>query len=418
MILKRLSFQVDCTREIIEDLDTIAALPPEEASAGVAQLRESVLDRFPEQAVRSYLEIQDLRKKIEELQAVDIEGSFADILAEENDDSIDEELERTNLLNDYQDKIDEIMQKNDLAQYLSVVIPGLDSLSKKIDQQNNVSHELSTAEMRQLGLESGDVTYAEQDSFSTVYVVRDEAWKLGSARGFYKRGSNNVYIKESVYKDPRRGSKTIKHERIHNLLDPFDHLDKVGRIQSLQKGLEIIKKAKSNPEFISLAYGFLERVLSPQYLDSLIDSTQEELLAEFMANEYTAIDTVDTMTYYAIIFDENAPKESMGVKASNLSTAGRDILRTIAVLKNISVAVREAGLLDKADQCDELSTRFEQKISALLSESRRQKLTVNKLGEDAERDRKALMFLLKPSQYRHIGTYLEAKYGRPDFGDI
>jgi hypothetical protein len=385
-LIEALAVQVKSTRELLEFSKEFSRLSAVDAVVALTAAEDQILGQFPDSTQAKYREWQSLV----DARRDDVDITEADIAYES-----------------------EVLADPDVL-YVKTIIQGIQDLRQRVEESlvNEWPREVSDH------FASDDVVAIDHDGLSRVYIVKDSAWPadVGRAEGYFQSGTNSIFIRESSYRNPDEYAVTREHERLHNLLAGFTGFAGFDPATSITRLVKRIEDAhRSGVTF--LAESAIDRLLQPQFISDLFDRCHNELITYAFTETDSALDQASIAEFWDDLINEpdklvEGPAPTPSVESiSRLSTAGQELLETISVLKKIPTTLRALGLTNAAEQTESFSGQFEMMALNLIALTRAQAGKASLYGPEAEADRVALMYLLKPSRYRHIDTYLDAIYG-------
>lgn len=398
-LLESLAVRVRATRELLSQATKLSALSSADAITAIDNLLNELPAGFPKGTDTRRTELTRLRTKFAELDdQIDLdqdsdstEFSISDF---EVYSRIETGLEKVCI------QIEEIMEDPNVA-YLETIEEGLmDLQSKALFLEYVKSREQSN---------NPDIIHTETDAFSFVSIVQESAWTRKNSNGYFLPDTPNIFIRESVFNDVNQYPITLAHERVHNILDGIKTHTVVNPVVRISNKLDLIKNLirLKAPEVI-LEHE-IAKLSSRRYLDYLLDCTHNELLAYWDSHENTALDSI---TLYEILLAlTNGLDELSDMKISMLATAGVQLRKAVALLAQLPAELSKLGYKKEADQIENLHEHFQHMIVTMISLTRGQSHKATVLGPEAEADRRALMYLLPPTKWRHIDSYLDSVYG-------
>lgn len=260
-----------------------------------------------------------------------------------------------------------------------------------------------------------DIVEVDEDAFSTAFILKEDAWlkEHANSAGFYRLGTDSIFILDSPDKNGIK--ETLKHERMHHLLDGIARYE----IREPSKmALRILKRVgdlqKMNAPIVLIESQF-ERLVGRNFAKQMINSTQNEFLAEYEEGKRKGFGRTPELELLDDIFgvDQDADRRRLSTfkdTARTLSTAGHHILKGHKALMIIIKSMQDGGLDEFVHKAERQKVLFEELFLTMIDQVRQAGKYSKILGEDVDTEIKALLILLEPTSYHHIDTYLRYEY--------
>lgn len=261
--------------------------------------------------------------------------------------------------------------------------------------------------------EPEDVSRLDEDNFSTGIFIKYESWrrvmedtKYMFADGVSARGTDTVYVVDSYFGGNKE---TLQHERVHHLLDEiprYEIYDHATGIKNKRKQIRALLE-NGSPEYV--IENKINNLLSDSSIRKYVNGMHNEFLAE--------TNPIGSNSIKKIIGSEN----SMGAKGENsaglskqvthLATAGQQIEEIFSALSSLPGALSDLGLDEAAQKAKNSVELFRNLFNTVVNEAEQAAVYGSLLGSEASTEVSSLFFILQPTNYRHIKTYLSTKYG-------
>jgi hypothetical protein len=421
-IIETLSMQVEATRQLLDDAEKLSALPPEVAIREIANVQSSLYSTFPESTLEAYKELRKLRERLTILEQQDESDELSIDLSDDNNDMLDPEAinaieEALATREKIQGDIREL-ESEGRVQYVSVVTEGLEALKQKAHVQEVFNAQNESISEKQTDFSKEDVVRTESDAFSTIFVIKDDAWQKAGRNlknfGYFKSGTNCIFINESTDSSEDDWERTVRHERTHNTLDGIVTHTPVDPSVRLRSGIKRLERLHSQKIPESILEYEADKLMSPHSLRRIIDSVHNELLAYFESDGDNTLNTIGSEemkeSLKGALSGIDSSRSELLLRLGSLSTAGKQLREAVVLLRDLPKVLKEVGLTEKAQEYSDTYKKLIETFDNLILESRSNYVLAEQLGPEALADRRALLYVLKPSQYRHIATYLTSKY--------
>lgn len=224
------------------------------------------------------------------------------------------------------------------------------------------------------------VVYVEPEHFA-------EAYGNNYAQGFHMSEAPFCVVKDIANKDNR--SENEEHEKMHNTFDRSVQLEK--NVELIRYRIDKIKRGDN----VQGSQDYLEHYINFRLMNSL----QGELIpeAEVIVREHAFVPKNDAQDLDSYI---RSLSRKIGTAANDLYRVRRSLQEAAA--QSTSGELREFyNKLEKS-----FATRVRRFGEQMTQAIRRAEI----IGEDGKERTTALLYILKPSQYKHIETYLRYKY--------
>ena len=265
-----------------------------------------------------------------------------------------------------------------------------------------------------------DISEIINTPYDAAFVVKKDSYDRSlrpKSSGYFIRGTPYIFVKENDM--DTNFQFTLEHERTHNMLEG------VTEIENSDPSKEVRKDRQRNAQFTRLKSGHLmEESLMSKYDGTLfahqmLDKCHDEFVAAFdfaRAHDfkYRPHDEDEDERLVAQVFGKD--EEALFREAS---------LATRTVGHHFNLLLAELAELKKEVVSPELKNTIDNQILSLkqcyldtVGIVEQTQYVSESLGDDVENDLEMLIMLLKPSQYRHLDSYLEAKYSKERIDSI
>ncbi len=416
-ILESLERRVNLTEKLKERLDSITLdWANEKVERELLLFFENSLSSFSEETIERFSALEELIKKKEELEKElnDI-GEIVEVYRRELTEEEYRKMELSEKIRieklETEDAIEELCRDLDIS-FLLKLKRTIESLIEKnryiedIRREEDPSREAiedllsSKHRRREIGREIKEVSFS---AFDIVFdVEREDDRILGE---YFKETPFIIIYNRDENDSPE---KTIEHERIHNFLDISlrKKSREETRLENWIKYYEYLKERETNLDSLEREKRFIMQMIDSL---SLVDDQQEEIIAgmrrakdedfgvSVARKELVKEDSDDTLA-------ERKFEETTGA----FSTAGKTLRRICLYLKEKEEKEEDDKM---KDFFSELRKNIEETFIRTVGEIKRLNEIALSLGEEAQKKLDILFLMLKPTQYRHIETYLNYLYG-------
>lgn len=400
-LMDRLDYKVEAVMGLQKKIEQLG---PEEDPAVIHQTLDNfwleTTMMFPPETMSHYEQLQEIEEQMEtRLKRIgsDTPDSIPNPARVLEDFRRVEELrpqavtimknEDIRFLMDVRAVVDDLAQKNN-------IIEGLRGDHEKILQTVN-------ANLLAQKLNAGDVKEYRIMPFEITVVVSSESYKR-----VRDTDSLGVHFDHSPFSMVRQNDaleQTIHHESIHTILDRAGNIGaKESNYENIAKDYEKIKNP-DNKEYV-------ESRLTMYDAESLVDMMHNEILAELENWEQ----------HPAILHPTNSEKRELKnlpfvFHASRFSTAGTDAQEITEALDRVAKKSKD---LKVQSELKAISQEFKEDFVQAVEHMKDALAAARFVGGDAVDRLHALLFVLPPSKYRHLGRYLQFKYGADDTEEL
>lgn len=376
---------------------------PQDVEYQLTKFYQGKLSQFPEST----------QSKVARLKAIANEQ----LLYEKGTDSTDDEqITKYSNLTDEQDLI--LSDKD--VRFLSCLESVIQNLVGKNRTINTIKGDRSKIDdqirnTRRYGqFDWSQVAREEWTPFHLALVFNPEYFKsffsVGEGvKGFHMSGSvinmikgrNNRHLEDEV----------IRHEALHNLVDGriYPRIDpkiirrRIAKLKGLQKlGLP--------PPILQNQASLITEL--PAFI---VNSSQEEILASFETiinrNFLSPVDNfIQSIVGKSYISTaDHDHKDRFKTFTDLFQTAGHHIRMCVDILEE-EIAINKGTPLE--DMCRGVLNRLSEKWVDMIEQMQSDVNYAKTLGEEASRAAHLYLFLAQPSEFRHLRSFLEYKYGK------
>lgn len=413
--------QVTVIKKLLLDQQRLAGSDVTTASEGIIAHRQEALELFGDTVVaqrqkykKSLIDLEALGFKIDELE---------NRLIEEDSETLEEEVDKLKeqyfSLDDesqmlYIDEVSFLDYVEAFFDRLQNVIAHNAALRKKKTSKEDISVYLDKQGKIDGRYAPKDVVYIEEDAFSTAFIIDQKKWGVSqSFRGFFVPKTNFVFARTGLSR--RQTKSTLDHERMHHVLDGIDRytiFNPTDLIRSKMERFDAMHKHKAPRAVLDSIVR--DQLLSEKFVRTMINATQNEFLAAYEdARRFGFAEASPEMKLFDVLFNTESPKSQSEIfqnTLNTLSTAGVHIRESHAYLESIVAGFRERGYEEYAQLAEKQVKRYEEQFLRMIDQVREAAKLAPLLGTEADVEVKALLILLRPTDYRHIMTYLKSKY--------
>jgi len=377
-MLEALSFRIEIFQNIYEDIKRIEpGLNEEETRATFDLLRYRWLATFSDETLENVKLMEDIDNYDTDLGARQAEEVRKRLVK-------DQDVQTAITINDLVDTL--FLKYTEVSNYRESEYALYQAIEDFLER-----NELSRDDLVSTELGATDVTLTFRNG--TVFPGME------SAVGFHE--ANRVFIVASDTGD--KTIDTIEHERVHNLIDGLPTINNrtLTPIKIAQEITQQKRESSSSRGQVDYRSTFTEIWQAPtRNLDAieLIDGLQEEILAELKIAERNDFGREDGRAYY-----------DSELADADLATAQNNALD---LLEYIDQQLEDPELSDLHEELRTVSNRFTSLWNTMVQNLEESTSVAKSIGTDATQFVHMAVVALKPSQYRHILTLMEHKFGK------
>lgn len=301
--------------------------------------------------------------------------------------------------------------------YASTVIQGHQALWAKIRLQDAFTADVETYRKRQREYVPGDFVEVKRDAISTTHVVKESSWKEGKdVGGFYAGGTPFIYIRESNAVLEFYG-RILQHERKHLILDGmsnFNNVDPTDIVKNVIKDFKYV--LDSGEDYKSDSGEGISDYFNATLAETIINNLHNELLAEYetaLSGKFGSNTYSNTVKFLGEGFIDNFLGIEVKDAADSLATAGLQFRQTLKEISQFIDYLNNGNYPEESEYLIKFLKSLKKKFIKIIYVMRSSASYAEVCGDEAEDDMRALVHILPPTKYRHIGRYLKSRYTNP-----
>lgn len=237
--------------------------------------------------------------------------------------------------------------------------------------------------------------------FEIRIFVDYELMQKRQARGLHYRGTPLSLISTGLGEE--QTLLTERHESTHNILDGSGEFSgHYGARRYIERHFE---RFENSPQGGVIQKMWKQRLLNVNATD-VFNLLNDEFLAEVQSAEEKSFDSLDPKSVLFQIFGQSYANSSLLKSIASVSVP------LDALIKYVQEKGNEIDDPEIKAFCNTLAVILKDHVADAVGQLRMDLRLAEKLGEDAHTKVHALMYILKPSQYRHIEGYLAHSYGQ------
>ena len=410
-LLDSLAKRVEGVRQVLAEAEWLFDLPSDEAMTKLMNSELEFRMSLPEstynniklaEELRERAGVLDMRLSLHVRGRRDANSLYSDLDVSDTD----------NELTELNSQIEAIETDPDFV-YASTIIQGHQALWRKIRLQNSISTDTEIYRRRQKEYAPTDFVEVKRDTISTTHIVKESSWKDGKdVGGLYVVGTPFIYIRESNAV-PEVYERILSHERKHLVLDGMSNFSNVDPEDVVKK---VIQDYNHSLEFDDNGEEPGENILD--YFDEnlaeiIINNLHNEMLAEYE----TALDKrfgSSTASRTVQLLGEEYIDQYLNIEVADatesLSTAGNQFRSVIKMLEGLTKTLKAGHHENEAEYIASFTKSLNKKFLKIIYSLRSSAAYAELSGEEAVEDMRALVHILPPTKYRHIGTYLRSRF--------